>query len=305
MSLTHLKKDKGMISKLQNRLSSLNSKKNETTEEYWKLSVDASENGTAEIRLLPAHESEEFPFVKILDYGIGVYHKDINKKKWYIGRSLETIGKPDPVKDEYWALYNIGTADAKEQMKIIRDRTSYIVWIYVIDDKNAPENNGKVMKAKLSPSIWKLIEDKISPQFEDDEPLDVFDLWNGANLKIRAYKGTNGMRSYDKSVWLNPGPLFGDDDKLEEIYNQVKGLNSEVDPLSDHYKKTYGELDAKLESVLGRPLFKNIKAEETNHSAALSDDLDDTPVQHDAYKPKETTPSNDIDDDELAALIGD
>lgn len=196
MSIAQLKKGFGDISKLQNKLGEMKNKKAESEEVYWKLTVDASGVGEASIRLLPAAPNEDYPFVKVKDYGIGVFNKEAGKKKWYIQRSLESVGKQDPVKDEFWACYNLGTDHGKELMKQIRDREYYIVWIYVISDKNAPQNNGKVMKAKLSPSIWKLVEEQISPQFETDEPLNVFDPWNGATLNLRAYNGSNGMRSY-------------------------------------------------------------------------------------------------------------
>lgn len=280
MPLEHLKSKKNEIAQLQARLNKMKGKKSDE-ETYWKLTVDAAGQGVAEIRLLPAAEGEDFPFVEVKDYGIGIYHQDIGKKKWYIKRSLETIGQKDPVKDEFWALHNLGTQEAKDEAKLIRDRTSYIVWIYVVNDKNAPENNGKVMKAKLSPSIWKFVTDKLTPQFEDDEdemPINVFDLWEGANLKIRAYNGSNNMRTYDKTVWMNPGPLFQDDSKLEDIYNQVKGLASEVDPNSKHYGETYAELEAKLEATLGRPLVKN-QNNETDHKAALGEAFGSAPAE--------------------------
>lgn len=112
MPLEHLKSKKNEIAQLQARLNKMKGKKSDE-ETYWKLTVDAAGQGVAEIRLLPAAEGEDFPFVEVKDYGIGIYHQDIGKKKWYIERSLETIGQKDPVKDEFWALHNLGTQEAK------------------------------------------------------------------------------------------------------------------------------------------------------------------------------------------------
>lgn len=312
MSLAHLKKNStGGIALLQKRLNEMKSKSSAKNDEvYWKLTVDASGQGSAEIRLLPAIEGEDYPFVKIADYGIGVFHKSIGKKKWYINRSLENIGQKDPVKDEFWALHNTGVKENKEEAKTIRDRLSYIVWIYVVDDKNAPENNGKVMKAKLSPSIWKFVEDKLSPQFEDEDAINVFCPWEGANLRIRAFNGTNGMRTYEKTVWQTSGALFKDDDKLEEVFSNVKGLADETDPNSKHYSKSYAELSQKLEEVLGRPLVKDQKDEVDNAGAlaeAFKDDSDDS--DEDLKESLTTEKSNaevtlsSEDDDELEALL--
>lgn len=308
MSLAHLKKNStGGIALLQKRLNEMKSKSSAKNDEvYWKLTVDASGQGSAEIRLLPAIEGEDYPFVKIADYGIGVFHKSIGKKKWYINRSLENIGQKDPVKDEFWALHNTGIKENKEEAKTIRDRLSYIVWIYVVDDKNAPENNGKVMKAKLSPSIWKFVEDKLSPQFEDEDAINVFCPWEGANLRIRAFNGTNGMRTYEKTVWQTPGPLFKDDDKLEEVFSNVKGLVDETDPNSKHYSKSYAELSQKLEEVLGRPLVKDQKDEVDNGAAlseAFKDDSEEDLNQELNTKSEPEVILSSEDDDELEALL--
>lgn len=309
MSLAHLKKNStGGIALLQKRLNEMKSKSSTKNDEvYWKLTVDAAGQGSAEIRLLPAIEGEDYPFVKIADYGIGIFHQSIGKKKWYINRSLENIGQKDPVKDEFWALHNTGVKENKEAAKLIRDRLSYIVWIYVVDDKNAPENNGKVMKAKLSPSIWKFVEDKLTPQFEDEDPINVFCPWEGANLKIRAFNGSNGMRTYEKTVWQVPGPLFKDDDKLEEVFEKVKGLADETDPNSKHYSKSYDELSKKLEEVLGRPLVKDQK-DDVDNAAALSDAFKDDSEEELNSSKDDDSFSQEVnlsseDDDELEALL--
>lgn len=319
MSLAHLKKNSnGGIALLQKRLGEMKSKKSTKGENYWKLSVDASGVGTAEIRLLPAIEGEDYPFVKIADYGIGIHDEKIGKKKWYINRSLENIGLKDPVKDEYWALHNTGVKENKEYAnKNLRDRVSYIVWIYVVDDKNAPENNGKVMKAKLSPSIWKFVEDKLSPTFDDEDPINVFDPWEGANLKIRAFNGSNNMRTYEKTVWMNAGPLFQDDEKLESIFEQVKGLANEVDPKSDFYSKSYDELSQRLSEVLNRDLVKDQDNSVDNASvisSAFEEDVEDKKLgtkyetqsdKDDEYlnKTLKSSDTSDEDEDELNALL--
>ena len=315
MSIAHLKKKVGGLAKLQERLDSMKSKKSDSGEIYWKLSVDAAGNGAAEIRLLPEIESEDLPFQKITDYGISVFHKDIGKKKWYIHRSLECIGKKDPVKDEFWATMNAGE---KELAKGLRDRTSYIVWIYIVNDKHAPENNGKVMKAKLSPSIWKFVESKIQPDedaIEDGaKPTDVFDLWDGMNLKIRAKNGKNDMRTYENTHWGQQGPLFQDDDEIDKVFSNVKGLASEIDPTNPEYKLSYAELEAKLELVLNRPLYKNMDSDQVEASKSLSDQFDDgaNDVSSEKEKPvnkkSETSAPkkqdiSDDDDAELAKII--
>lgn len=275
MSLADLKKKKGGVSLLQQKIEEMKNKKGSGSSDvdYWKLSVDAAQSGVAEIRLLPAHPDEDFPFVKVEEYFIGVWNEEEQKKKWYINRSLKNIGEKDPVDEEFWELMN---SDRKEEAKRLRASTNYICWIYVLSDKHSPQNEGKVFKTKLSPSIWAMIEKKVNPDEEAIEdgavPCDVFDLWEGATLKLRSKLDKNNMRTYENSVWLESGPLFRDDEKLEEIYSQVKGLKDEVDRNNKIYSdkegfKTYERLEARLEEVLGGPLAKNEKVDKKSNLA--------------------------------------
>jgi len=317
MSLADLKKKKGGVSLLQQKIEEMKNKKGGGTGEvdYWKLSVDAAQAGVAEIRLLPAHPDEDFPFVKVEEYFIGVWNESEQKKKWYINRSLKNIGEKDPVDDEFWALMN---SDRKEEAKRLRASTNVICWVYVLSDKHAPQNEGKVFKTKLSPSIWAMIEKKINPDEEAIEdgavPCDVFDLWEGATLKLRSKLDKNNMRTYENSVWLESGPLFRDDAKLEEIYSQVGGLADEVDRNNKIYKdkegnvKTYAALEARLEEVLGSPLAKNEKVDKKssladeiskNESVAKSSKKVEEKVERKTEEPKHDSLESDPDLDDL------
>lgn len=315
MSLADLKKRRGGLSLLQQRISEMKNKKSTGSDEtdYWKLTVDASESGVAEIRFLPEHPEDDMPFVKIEESFIkGVIDPQKNKPRWYINRSLKCIGeKNDPVNDEFWAMMNSGDKDIKEEAKKLRERTSYVVWIYVVSDKNAPHNNGKVFKTKLSPSMWDMIEKKTSPDEEAIEDgavaVDVFCPYEGATFKLRAKKDPkNGMRTYDSSIWLEPAPLFADDAKLEEVLEQIKPLKYELSRDNPIYSdrdgfKTYERLEARLEEVLGRPLYKNQIVDKKSSladaiAASQDDDVQEEVATKKTSSKVDVTPDPELDD---------
>ena len=65
-------------------------------------------------------------------------------------------------------------------------------------------------------------------------------------LKIR---NVEGYRNYDKSEFAEVSPLLdGDDSKLETVYDSMFSLQEFLD--RKHFK-TYSELQAKLDMVLG------------------------------------------------------
>ena len=88
----------------------------------------------------------------------------------------------------------------------------------------------------------------MNPAFDDETPLNPFDMWKGANFKLKIRK-VDGYWNYDKSEFDNPSELFeGDDTRLETLYNEkLHSLQEFVDPKNF---KTYDELKEKLNKVL-------------------------------------------------------
>jgi len=90
--------------------------------------------------------------------------------------------------------------------------------------------------------------DVMQPQFADEQPINPFDFWEGANFKLKI-RNVEGYRNYDKSEFDKPVSLYeADETKLEAVYDTMHELAEFVDPKS---YKTYDELKAKMQRVLG------------------------------------------------------
>ena len=87
----------------------------------------------------------------------------------------------------------------------------------------------------------------MNPQFEDEKPVNPFDLWEGADFKLKI-RNVEGYRNYDKSELDTPAPLFDEDGELESVWKSQYSLVEFVDPSNF---KTYEELQSKLNRVLG------------------------------------------------------
>lgn len=209
---------------------------------YWKPEVDKAGNGYAVIRFLPAPPGEDVPFVRTFHHGFQ------GPGGWYIEESLTTIGKDDPVGALNSSLWNSGIEANKEIARKQKRKLTFISNIYVVSDPANPANEGKVFLYKYGKKIMDKINEAIHPEFEDEEALNPFDFWEGANfkLKIRNYEG---YRNYDKSEFANPEPLLGGDDaELEKIWKQQHSLQEFIDPKNF---KSYEELEKILNRVLG------------------------------------------------------
>jgi hypothetical protein len=231
---------------------------------YWQPEVDKAGNGYAIIRFLPAPVNEELPWVRIWNHGFQ------GPGGWYIENSLTTLNQTDPVAEYNSKLWNSGNDKDKEIARKQKRRLNYIANIYVVKDPAHPENEGKVFLYKFGKKIFDKINEKMNPEFEDEKPTNPFDLWAGANFKLKIRK-VEGYRNYDKSEFDEPAPLLDDDDDMEAIWKTQFSLAELV--AADKFK-SYDELKKRLEKVLSEP----------NGAARKSED-DDIPFERPAPRP--------------------
>jgi hypothetical protein len=244
MSFENLKRNRGTnLDKLRKEVDKLTNKgSGEKDPRFWNISVDAAGNGSAVLRFMPAPEGFAIPFIQ--------YHNHAFKgvqNRWYIENSLTSIGKDDPVGEFNSALWE-GTTDdddpRRKQVRAQKRKLNYVANVYIVKDPQHPENEGKVFLFKFGKKIFDKINDKMNPLEEDIQPIDPFDLWEGANFRLRAKK-QDGQRNYDTSAFDSPSELLGgDDEKLQEVYSQIHSFDGIVE------YKTYEELKKRLNYVL-------------------------------------------------------
>ena len=242
MSFAAMKKNRqSQIDKLSGELSKLNQSTPRDDDGFWKPEVDKSGNGMAIIRFLPAPNGEDVPFVRIWDHGFQ------GPGGWFIEKSLTTLGEKCPVSEYNSMLWNSGTeADKTFVRQKTKRRLSFVSNIYVVKDPSNPDNEGQVFLYKYGKKIFDKLQDQMTPEFDDETPVNPFDLWDGANFRLKIRK-VEGYRNYDKSEFDSPAALLDDDEKLEEVWNSEKSLSDLVDP--KHFK-SYDELKSKLYRVL-------------------------------------------------------
>lgn len=207
----------------------------------WKPSVDAAGNGFAVIRFLPAPDGEDIPFVKLYS------HAFQGDGGWYIENSLTTLGGKDPVGEVNRKLWNSGRDSDKEICRKQKRKLTYYANIYVVSDKVNPENEGQVFLYKFGKKIFDKITEAMQPQFADETPVNPFDLWEGANFKLKI-TNVAGYWNYDKSEFAPASALSADDTALEAIWRKAYSLQEFVAPSNF---KTYEELEERLNMVLG------------------------------------------------------
>ena len=244
-SFANLKRSSGNLDKLAKAIEQLNTSESPTKEDnFWKPEVDKAGNGYAVIRFLPQPSvdgDDALPWVKVFNHGFQ------GPGGWYIENSLTTLNQKDPVSEYNSQLWNSGIEANKEVARKQKRRLSYMANIYVVEDSKNPQNQGKVFLYKFGKKIFDKINEAMNPAFEDEKPLNPFDMWEGANFKLKIRK-VEGYQNYDKSEFESPSALLDDDDKLEAIWKKEYSLKEFLAP--ENFK-SYDELKARLDKVLG------------------------------------------------------
>ena len=286
MSFSDLKK--------QSRLGSLTSKlvaevekmstKTGADDRLWKPSLDKSGNGYAVIRFLPAPEGEDVPWAKVYS------HAFQGPGGWYIENSLTTVGQKDPVSEYNRGLWNSGNETDKDTVRKQKRKLSYYSNIYVVKDSTNPENEGGVFLFKYGKKIFEKVQAAMSPEFEDETPINPFDFWQGANFKLKIRK-VDGYWNYDKSEFDAVAPLLEDGDALEALWKKEYSLEDFVKPTEF---KSYEDLERRLNQVL------KVQPRRVDEEVVDEDD-ERTPV---VAAPRATVPSApDADEDDALSYF--
>ena len=233
---------------------------------FWQPEVDKAGNGMAVIRFLPAPSidgDDALPWVRTFSHGFQ------GPGGWFIDNCLTTLNEKCPVCEHNNTLWNSGVEANKDVARKQKRKLSYVANILVISDPSNPSNEGQIRLFKFGKKIFDKITEAMNPEFADETPVNPFDLWEGANFKLKI-RNVEGYRNYDKSEFADASALLnGDDEKLEELWKKEYSLKDFTERKNF---KAYDQLKTRLDKVLGfdgAPIVKS-KAEDT--VATLKDD---------------------------------
>ena len=300
MSFADLKKQSklgSLTQKLVKEVEKMNNNGGSGDDRLWKLEVDKGGNGYAVIRFLPAPNGEDLPFVKLYS------HAFQGPGGWFIENSLTTLGQKDPVSEYNSQLWNSGIESDKEIARKQKRKLSYYANIYVVKDSANPHNEGQVFLYKFGKKIFDKITAAMQPEFEDEDPINPFDFWAGANFKLKIKK-VAGYWNYDSSEFDRQSALLDDDDAMEAIWKKEYSLAELVAP--DQFK-SYDELKKRLDYVLGNAptrsrVNEDLEDESEGRGSFTPDFKSSTPPAPSGggFNDPDITPSNTSEDEDDA-----
>ncbi|QBQ77751.1 ssDNA binding, DNA repair, recombination and pre-synthesis [Escherichia phage mogra] len=284
------------------QMAKLNGNKGFSSEDKgeWKLKLDASGNGQAVIRFLPAKTDDALPFTILVNHGFK------KNGKWYIETCSSTHGDYDscPV-CQYISKNDLYNTNKTEYSQLKR-KTSYWANILVVKDPQAPDNEGKVFKYRFGKKIWDKINAMIAVDTEMGEtPVDVTCPWEGANFVLKV-KQVSGFSNYDESKFLNQSaiPNIDDESFQKELFEQMVDLSEMT---SKDKFKSFEELNTKFNQVLGTAALGGAAAAAASVADKVASDLDDFDKDMEAFSSAKTEDdfmsSSSSDDGDLDDLL--
>jgi hypothetical protein len=275
MDFKQLKKQSSLGSlteKLLKEAEKMGSSSSSKDERIFTVERDKSGLGMAIIRFLPPPLGEDNAFIKLYNHGFQV------NGKWFIENCPTTLdGGECPVCSANTVLWNSGLDSNKKIASSRKRKLNYYSNVYVVKNPANPELEGTVMLFRYGKKIFDKIISAMKPQFEGEDPIAVFDMWEGANfkIKVKTVKESSGSSypNYDDSSFMAPSPLSDDDEELESIWNQCHSLQ---DLISSDKFKSGEELQKRLDSVLGArqvPSSTQMQEEELEDTFSSSTDV--------------------------------
>ena len=246
-SFANLKRNRSSLEKLTKAIESTTSQTENSKEDnrFWQPSVDKAGNGMAVIRFLPAPAvdgDDALPWVRVFNHGFQ------GPGGWLIDNCLTTVNEKCPVCEHNSTLWNSGIEANKDIARKQKRKLSYVSNVYIVSDPANPENEGTVRLFKFGKKIFDKITEAMNPEFPDEAPVNPFDLWEGANFKMKI-RNVEGYRNYDKSEFSEKSALLGgDDEKLEALWKSEHSLKEFLDRKNF---KSYDALRERLDKVLG------------------------------------------------------
>ena len=97
-----------------------------------------------------------------------------------------TVGKKSILKDIFWKLKNSHSAADQELAKSFSRKEDYYALVQIVQDKNNPEIEGKIMIFKFGKKLNDMLEAQLKPEY--GEPCNPFDLFSGKLFSVHSRK---------------------------------------------------------------------------------------------------------------------
>lgn len=222
---------------------------------FWKISKDENGKGAAIIRLVP--DKNLVPFIKMFHYSLKKPNPMTQGKYfWYIARSPDTIGQPDPVKEHYMRLIAENTEESKAEAKKYSRQTQFIANILVVKDPANSDNNGKIFLWAFGTKLLNKFNSWLKPSEQElamgSEPMNIFHPTEGYNITLKIRPDQHSFTYDDTTIVAKSSSIHESVTDDASAMKYIKGNTYELNEfLKPEAFDSYETLKAKFEKFMG------------------------------------------------------
>ena len=172
---------------------------NAGSKEDYQASADKGQNGVYQsiIRFIPWWQN---PKNSIQEKWVSWLVDPVTQKGRFVD-CPSSVGKPSPLSDMYWKLKKSESIQEQKKAEIFSRRHGFASLVQIIQDKNQPLLEGKIMVYRYGKKIWEKINAEKKPVSTIIEPHEPFDLLKGKIFQLVITK-VSGFNNYDQSKFL-------------------------------------------------------------------------------------------------------
>ena len=249
---------------------------------FYKVKTDSEGRFLATVRFLPPPQGESVARVPYYSH----YFSGVDNS-WYVEACPKTIGKKCPVCDHTYEIYTeYGKEGARKRNAGKYQKKAWISNILVLEDKQNPENEGKVFLYKYGVTVKDILDDARKPEDPDQDPINPYDFTNGADFRLAVYQKETPegkFPQYDKCKFKSQSELYdGDYDKLSEMYGNCESLEEFV---KEESYEEYEVLKKKLFKTIGKD-YEDVNTELDDFTKKEEKSEKETPKQTPKDEPK-------------------
>lgn len=174
-----------------------------------------------------------------------VYLNDPSTGEGFSVDCPSTVGKKSILKDIFWKLKNSHSAADQELAKSFSRKEDYYALIQIVQDKNNPDLEGKIMIFKFGRKINDMLESQLKPEYGD--PCNPFDLFEGKLFSIHSRK-VGEWNNYDLCQFVgNNTPIEIEGRKMKKSKDDMQTILEYLQTGPDNLKSfEYKEWDDNL-----------------------------------------------------------
>lgn len=201
--------------------------------------------------------------------------------------SPQSIGERCPIADVFWKLKKSESAVDRKASENLKRRHKYYSIVKILKDPQRPDLEGQYMIYNFGHKIKEKIDEEINPTWEDQEPTQVFDLFEGKDFELKITR-QGEYNNYDKCQFSSERtPIIIDGRYAERSKEDQEKIKKELEQAPDLEQYEYKPWDDETKNFVNKVLNSYLKSSDVAGNMAEATSFNSNETKQEATTTKE------------------